>query len=188
MKKLTIKKAQSAIDSEITKESIIDFCGNELVIKKLISLPEMISFVNSSVDACFSDGSETYIPEVKDFVIKANIIDYYTNISSPEDFNSRYSFVYNLWDLVGEDIVKRINASQINEIQKSINTKIESRLDYINSAENMIKKYSKVFSQFVEDIENSINIDDFLELLKNSINSEGKFNESQLLDAMDKHI
>ena len=49
--------------------------GINVVIKHVISLKEMLTFVDSVVKTCFSESDGMYMPEIKDFAIKKCILE-----------------------------------------------------------------------------------------------------------------
>ena len=76
MAKKKIQKISVNAMDEIMKRfdtvETIEWNGLQVVIKKNLSLEEMMTFANSVVKSCFDQASGAYMPEVKDFAIRAN--------------------------------------------------------------------------------------------------------------------
>lgn len=94
----------------------------EVTIKRTLSFKEMLEFVNDVVMSCFrEDGS--FMPEVRDFVMRSNILTRYANFSLPDNLEHRYELVY---CTDAEELVRRyINEMQINEIERAIDRKLQ---------------------------------------------------------------
>ncbi len=113
-------------------EKYVDDCKMELVpielgelkfdIKPRLKLVEVMEFVSGVVSSCLSEENSDYIPEAKDFSIRVNAFEYYTNLSLPENIDKKYDFVYgsDIFDI----ILENIDMSQFNEIMKSIDEHI----------------------------------------------------------------
>lgn len=116
--------------------------GLDIEITKVIGMREMMGFVINVVEGCFTS-DETYLPELKDYNIKENIILYYTNIELPDEVVDKYDLLY-ATDIV-DFVVERINKSQIKEIVRSIDKKIEHR-----AAANIEMVYKQVNDLYVQ--------------------------------------
>lgn len=105
----------------------IEWNGLQVVIKKNLSLEEMMTFANSVVKSCFDQASGAYMPEVKDFAIRANVLDMYTNFTLPKDLSKQYDMV--IWSGAVEMVLNYINYAQFNELVKAIDSKLQNTAD-----------------------------------------------------------
>ena len=163
------KKVSIALFDKIAKEhyhneATIQWHEVEVRVKYTLPLTEMLAFVDDVVGSCFHDGLG-YMPEVKDFAIKSNILTRYANFSMPDSLEHRYQMVY------GTDVVDfvctAINTTQLQEIVNAINSKIrflcdsnasaiEARVnDIVTALEEMRDKVTEIFSGISqEDLKN----------------------------------
>lgn len=192
MKKISINKMQNIIKENMVHETKIDFYGSELVIKKTISLDDMVGFVNSAVDACFGGENKKYIPEVKDFAIKSNIFEYYTNISLTDNMKERYEMVYDMWMLVGKTIKEFIDIEQFNSICAAIDDKINNivdcDIDYIYSKINEVSDIATQMSEYFKDIFSDLSKEDIYAMSKAIIKNGGEIDEGKVVDALLAHL
>lgn len=125
------KKVSIALFDKIAKEHFknedtIQWHEAEVRVKRTLSLTEMLSFVDDVVGSCFHD-KLGYMPEVKDFAIKSNILTRYANFSMPDNLEHRYQMVYGT-DAV-DAVCEAIDTTQLQEIVNSINSKIHFLCD-----------------------------------------------------------
>lgn len=124
----TIKRVSITTLDKIAKETFnnnvetFEWYGTDIVIKHSIGLSDVLEFVNNVVESCFGE-SENFIPEVMDFAIKGNILTKYANLTMPENLEHRYDLIYQT-DIVDE-VCKRINRAQLQEVISSISKKID---------------------------------------------------------------
>lgn len=187
-KKITInswKESLKTIDESSDKAM---FLGNEISIKHSLTLTEMISFVNGSMKSCFDEETDEYMPEVKDYVIKSNTIEFYTNLTLPKDLEERYTLIYDSWNILGEIIYKNINYTQYEEMLNSINERIENKLDF--DAFNMraeIEKSKKDIELLIEQISqifSGLSKDDVESFAQTIIGAIGAINEEKIIKAI----
>lgn len=129
-KKKTQKISVNAMD-EIMKRyqttETVEWNGLQVVIKKSLSLEEMMTFANSVVKSCFDQAIGAYMPEVKDFAIRANVLDMYTNFTLPKDLGKQYDMVVQSGAV--EMVLNYINYVQFNELVKAIDSKLQNTAD-----------------------------------------------------------
>lgn len=123
----------------------IEWNGLQVVIKKNLSLEEMMTFVNSVVKSCFDQASGAYMPEVKDFAIRANVLDMYTNFTLPKDLDKQYDMVIRSGAV--EMVLNYINYAQFNELVKAIDSKLQNTADaniqaFITKLDNVTTAFS----------------------------------------------
>lgn len=122
----TDKISVSALD-KVVKETYtpfveIDWNGNRLIVKRTLSLRDMVLFVDSVVKSCFSADTHDFIPEAKDFAVRSNIVDHYTNVTMPKNLDHMYNLLYQT-DLA-RVVLDNIDEWQFREMISAINNKI----------------------------------------------------------------
>lgn len=131
MAKKKIQKISVNAMDEIMKRfntvETVEWNGLQVVIKKSLSLEEMMTFANSVVKSCFDQASGAYMPEVKDFAIRANVLDMYTNFTLPKDLGKQYDMVVQSGAV--EMVLNYINYVQFNELVKAIDSKLQNTAD-----------------------------------------------------------
>ena len=108
--------------------------GVNLLVKRNISLEDMLLFVDEVVDICFTEDGE-YMPEVLDFGIRRNLAVKYANCSLPENVGKQYDLLYGTW-VVGA-ILEHIDSAQYSEICKAIEKRITHQLNTHYSVEQL---------------------------------------------------
>lgn len=143
------KKVSITLFDKIAKEhfdnnTTIQWHDVEVKVKRSLSLMDVLAFVDDVVDSCFHE-QYGYMPEVKDFVIKTNILSRYANFSLPDNLEHRYQMVY-FTDAV-DTVCGAINTTQLQEIVDAIDEKIQLRCN------TRIAEVQKRIDQVVEAIE-----------------------------------
>ena len=183
----TEKKVSIALFDKIAKEhfqneATIQWHEAEVRVKRTLSLKEMLSFVDEVVGSCFHD-ELGYMPEVKDFAIKSNILTRYANFSVPDNLEHRYQMVYGT-DAV-DAVCAVIDTTQLQEIVNSINDKIRFLCD--SKATMIQERINDVLSTMEEMRDNTKSIfdgitQDDLKNLMGAITSNG-MDEQKLVQA-----
>lgn len=183
----TEKKVSIALFDKIAKEhfkneSLIQWHEAEVRIKRTLSLTDMLSFVDDVVKSCFHD-ELGYMPEVKDFAIKSNILTRYANFSMPDNLEHRYQMIYGT-DAV-DAVCESIDTTQLQEIVSSINSKIrflcDSKANLIQDRINDVLSIMEELSDSTKDIFGGLSHDD-LKALMGAITDNG-FDEGKIVQA-----
>lgn len=122
-KKITVNAFERVMKETYTPTETFDWNGVEVIVKKTLSLKEMLEFVDTVVKSCFTDTEGVYIPEVKDFILKACVLEKYANFTMPRNLETQYDLIYHTDAL--ERVLGYVNVQQFNEICCAINAKIE---------------------------------------------------------------
>lgn len=125
-KKVSIALFDKIAKEQFQNEATIEWHDAQLRVKYALSLTDMLAFVDDVVGSCFHD-KLGYMPEVKDFAIKTNILSRYANFSLPDNLEHRYQLVY-MTDAV-DAVCAAIDGTQLQEIFNSINDKIRFLCD-----------------------------------------------------------
>ena len=157
----------------------VDWHGETLVIRPLISLAEVVQFVDNVIGDCFGESVEEYHPEVKAFSIARYFIHFYTNLRLPTDIAKQYDLIF------GTDILSVVE-DHVDYIQKmSINTAIEEKIDMLldMNVAALNKQLGKI-SSAIDEVGNAFGGIDpgDIEKLMQSI-SEGALDQEKLIGA-----
>jgi len=181
------KKVSIALFDKVAKEyfkneEIIQWHGVDVKTKRTLSLTDMLGFVDDVIESCFHDGLG-YMPEVKDFAIKSNILTRYANFSMPESLEHRYQMVYGT-DAV-DAVCAAIDTTQLQEIVNAINSKIrflcDSKANLIQERINSVLETMEEMRDNTKDIFGGLSQDD-LKALMGAITEHG-LSEEKIVEA-----
>ena len=145
VKKISINALERVMKGNYEPTISIEWCGLEITIKKTLSLTEVIKFVEDVAETCFAEETNDYIPEVRDFAIKSNVLEMYTNLSLPKSNDARYALIYQTD--VFDEIIKYINTAQFDEMCDSINEKLKYR------SSNLLAKFNEQINDVLGSVE-----------------------------------
>lgn len=126
-KRISINKLEALLEKETEREVEIAPDVN-IRIKKRLSLAEMLSFVNEVVESCVDIPSGEYLPELREFAIRANVLTRYANFTLPTNVERKYELVFGT--SAYETVICYIDTNQLNEIRDVI----DRRVSYVISA------------------------------------------------------
>ena len=126
-KKISAKKFD-LIDNEV----VVSIGDVEVAVKRTISLNEFFNFVHDVVSYCFDDEEDAYRPEAKDFAIKHNLVERYTDVKLPGNVDHEYAIFYQT-NLI-QEILDKINPEQYNNLLLAIEEMTAHRLAVKESA------------------------------------------------------
>lgn len=132
-----------AKDTVIT-EILVDTEDVTIQIKKTITLPEMMLFVQEVVEACIDGETGEYIPEAYDFAIRSAVLTHYANFAMPANLEKQYWLIYNTRAF--QQVLNNINEQQFNDIIRAIDRKVKYMLDVMSSA--AVSKINEVIAKF----------------------------------------
>lgn len=144
-KKISITSFDKVLKEQAIPDTIEHWFGNEVVIKYTLPVEQVIGFVENVVSSCFVNAD--YVPEVKDFLIKSNLLMRYANFTLPDNLEHRYELIYNT-DAVAV-VSKHICEAQFGEILHAI----DERIDYMCNTN--ISAIEKQVQQLVTSLEDT---------------------------------
>ena len=161
----------------------VDYCGENLVVKKFLSFTDMVKFVNEVVAGCFDDDNGMYLPEVKTFLAQLNTVLYYSNVRLPEDIKHRYDILTKT-DIV-EIITSVVDRSQYQMMIRAIEEKIDYRVrtneQFFNNKLHTAMSTVETLLNNIKEYFGGITPDDMKNLMSSLV--ETKFDEAKLVDA-----
>lgn len=143
----------------------------------------MLEFVDDVVKTCFTQKDLTYLPEVKSFTIKSDILTMYANFTMPSNVSYQYELIYDS-NIVSE-VIKYIDREQLDEILAAIDDKIDAEIQIGASAlraqvNKLITSISDLESRF-SDIFSGIGEKEMADIVEAI--TDGKFNADKLVSA-----
>lgn len=182
IKKISINTMDKIVKEMRNPVEVFEWQGIEVTVTKTLSLTQMLEFVNNVAESCFTADSGKYMPEVKDFVIKSNVLEMYANFNLPSNLDHRYEIIYNTD--VFEAVLDKINETQFKEMLNAI----EHKLD--NMAQANIEQINRQMSEIYANLDNmqeqfanifdGIDSSDMSKLV--SALAGGKFDEEKIVD------
>lgn len=186
--KIDINVFKAAVEANSSQEITTEWHGIEMVIKRCLSLEEMMTFVNDVVSSCFEEKTGEYIPEIKDFAIRCSIMESYAGFVLPKDVSEKYSLIYNS-DII-PFIVQNVEQNQFNAMLSSIDEKIKHCAQ--NNIEAINKQINELIAGFSTIEQNLSNIfggidNETISKIAGAI-AGGSFDEKKLVDAFKEQM
>lgn len=182
-KKISINTFDKIVAENYTPTENLQWHGVDLVIKKTLTLKEVMTFVNTVVKGCFTTDDASYIPEVKDFFIKCCIVDMYTNLSLPDNSEHKYNLIY-CSDII-ESVLPHINEQQFNEMCQAINDKLknlaQANIEMVHKQMNELYTSFNALQEKLSSTFSNVNSDDVVKLI--GAITGGKLDEDKLVKA-----
>lgn len=180
--KMTIsyQEFKDDIEAMSTETVTVHWLGQDIVIKKHLTLQEVLMFVSNVIDVCYQGDGEilTYTPEVQAYAVQHTLVSLYTNIDlTDNDEDESNDNKFRAYDFITKsgivDIVfKHIDIKQYDAMMQAIASKIK----YIN-ASNAMSATNEVISL------NSA-LSELLPQLNNLLNNGGSENLEQLIQTL----
>ena len=186
-KKISIAALDKVVKDTYTPASTVQWNGLDVQIKRSLTFVEMMEFVDSVVKTCFTTESGMYIPEARDFAVKSNIVERYTNLSLPNNLDHRYEIIY-CTDII-ETVLTCINPHQFNEMMAAIDAKI-TNLAQMN-IEQVNKQIADLYTAFenlqkqIEQMFEGVDGEEMAAMMKAV--TEGSIDEHKLVEAYMAH-
>lgn len=186
-KKISISVIDRVMKENFRDESVLEWYGVEVRIKRTISISEMLAFVNDVVTGCFQEGLG-FMPELSEFLIGCNILTRYANFNLPSDLEHRYRIVSGS-DAV-EFVTPCIDKRQMEEIRCSIYKKLDSLCE--TRAFDLEQKFRAVMEQMEQITDKTKSMFDgvapgAMRALVETL-ATGKVDEEKLVEAYQKHM
>lgn len=157
--------------------------GITLIVKKRLSLDEMMTFVSDVVLSCFATDTNEYLPEIKDFSIRCSILESYAGFVLPESLSDKYETVYSS-DIVST-IIHCVDQGQFNAMLEAIDNKIDyksqSNIEALNKRMNEVIDGLSTLEHNLSSIFSDIDSDTISKLASAII--DGNFDKNRLVKA-----
>lgn len=149
MDKISISALDKIVKETYPPVAELDWHGEKLVILRTLPLQSMLRFVDSVVKSCFNSETRDYMPEAKDFAILNKIVESYTNVNTPSNYEHLYKLLYQT-DLI-PTVMKEVNTRQFNEMMQAIDEKIRYRAE--SNSERIVSKMNTIAARVNELVE-----------------------------------
>jgi len=182
VKKVSINALEKCVEESAPSIVNVEWRGIEVTITRRLSLSDMMKFVDGVTNLCFSDDG-TYMPEIKDFATRCNVLEMYANFTLPSNIEKRYELVY-ACDVYAT-IMGSIDRTQFEVMLAAIDDKIDNRAQA--NVEAINRQMNELYAAF-ENLESRLSavfdgIDgDTMKQLIGAM-SNGKLDEQKLMDA-----
>ncbi len=182
-KKISINAFERAIKENYSPTVTVDWNGLSVVIKKNLSLSEVLVFVDGVTRSCFSSDDGSYRPELMDCAIRGMAIELYTNISMPSDVNKQHDLLYasDIWHVVLDNINQEQFNQMILAIDKKTNNVASERISVINKQIAELYSSMDYIQDQLKSIFDGIGADDIKNLI-GAISNSG-IDEEKLMKA-----
>jgi hypothetical protein len=117
-KKITAEQLRAA-NTAPTNRTVM-WHGIAVTVRPMLPLAEVTQFVNSVMDSCYDKGRDMFVPDMKDFAFRVNVVSRYACVELPPSIEEQYAILYNT-DIF-DTIMSHINQPQIESIKDAINT------------------------------------------------------------------
>lgn len=97
--------------------------GITVSVLTLLPLDDVPKFVRAVIDGCYSKTTQSFVPELKDFIFRMNVVSRYACVDLPTDLDELYTILYNT-DLY-DKLIEVINAGQLKALDEAVNTYIQ---------------------------------------------------------------
>lgn len=159
MDKKTKNISISQID-KVMKETykdivLVEWCDIDLEVKKSLAFDDMLQFVHDVVKTCTEQEHGGYMPELKEFAIRMNIVEMYSNVRLPSNLNHKYHILINSG--IVETILDHINTEQFNCMREAIDSKLEAVVaTNVNAVQKQLSDITVAFEQMQRNMENAM--------------------------------
>lgn len=155
----------------------------EVSVKRRLSFADVLEFVDDVVKTCFTQKGLTYLPEVKNFAIKSDVLTMYANFTMPSNVEYQYELIYDSG--IVSEVIKYIDREQFDEILAAIDDKIDAEIQIGASmlraqASKLITSISDLEGRF-SDIFSGIGEKEMADMI--SAITDGKFDADKLISA-----
>ena len=100
----------------------VNWRGKIIHVRPIINPEEVISLVNSVVDACYSKEHDAIVPEMSDFAFREHIVIAYSDVRLPDGATESYRILY-LTDIF-DVILKHACKAQIDAARRAVDMMI----------------------------------------------------------------
>lgn len=162
----------------------IDWKGLTIHVTHFLTLQDMVDFVNGVTAGCFAKSDNSYMPEVRDFFFRCNIVAQYTNIELPDDLEEKNQLIYGT-DLI-DTVLAYVDRAQFHAIIDAIDKKVKYLVDvnvkHINDEAELVYEQMKSLYTMLNEAFSGID-KETMTTIANAI-AGSTFDEKKLIDAV----
>lgn len=182
-KKVSINTLESAMKAIGSNTVTVQWGGADVVIKKQLSLKDMLTFASNVSDSCFSD-EYGFMPEMLDFAIRSNVLEMYANFNLPNNIEKRFELLYrtDAFDMVMENIDRHQFDTLIDAVDRKIDYMCDVNISSVRrEMEKLVASMEELHSN-AEKIFGGMDADDMKKIV--SVLASGSVDEKKLVDAL----
>lgn len=182
-KKISINTLESAMKAGGSNTVTVQWNEADIVVKKVLSIRDMLTFVSNVSDSCFSD-EYGFMPEMLDFAIRSNALEIYANFNLPDNIERRYDLLYrtDAFDVVMEHVDHRQFDTLVDAIDRKIDYLCDMNISSINrEVEKLVASMEELHNN-AEKIFGGVDADDMKKIV--SALASGGVDEKKLVDAL----
>lgn len=181
-KKISIAAFDKAAKGHLRETVTKQWFDIEVRIRPFLPIGEMLAFVDDVVKSCLQDGMG-YLPEVREFLVRCNVLTRYANFTLPEKLEHRYELACGTD--AADTVMEEVDQRQLEWIVNAI----EDKLDYLcnaNAAElekqvHRLEDSIESIAKQLDEVFSGVSAED-VEKLAHAM-AEGGFREDKLVDA-----
>ena len=182
-KRISVNAFERVMKKDFENTEVFDWHGVEVTVRRTIPFREVLEFVGSAAESCFTSDTGDYVPEAKDFAIYSNVLERYANFTMPEKLDAQYELIYGTDAF--EAVREHIDQAQLNSICRAIDEKVRYRTQTnIEAVQKQFDELSAVCERIQERLSetfNGVNKEDIHALLR-ALGERG-FDEEKLVRA-----
>lgn len=166
--RISINKLESVLKENVVSVPMNGVEDVVITIRRTLPLKDMMQFIENVVSSCVDAQTASYTPEIKEFVIRSEVLTTYANFNLPSNVEKQYELVYGT-DAFAQ-VAEYINWGQLAEIRAAIDSRIEHEVKMIETVlaaktNEMIARVENMVEQF-EAAFGGINGNEFNEVVK----------------------
>lgn len=185
-KRVSVNTLEKLAKENFEDQETVQWLGVDIVIKHTIPLRDALQFTKDIVDVTFMDDG-TFVPEISDFAVKSGMVEYYSNLTLPENLEKKYELIYKT--SVSDVIYEHINQRQLDEIVNAANRKIKYLCDSdviaMRARLNQMLAMFEDASNKMQDVFSGVSKDDMQKLV--GAMGSGVLDEDKIVSAYLEH-
>ena len=185
-KRVSINALEKAVKENTTfRNETVNWNGVEFQIKNQLDLTEMRVFINSAARACFSKDNASFNPEMKDFAVRAIVVEMYTNLNLPASLDRKYSILYgsDLFHMVYEHIDRVQFEVIMRAVDEKIDTIVDANISIVNRQIDLLQNAMSELGAKFTDMFDGVEVGDIQKLL-GAVVANGGFDEEKVVNAV----
>ena len=148
-KRVSVNAFETVMKRDFENTETFDWHGVEVTVRRVLPLREVLAFVNSAANSCFTSDTGDYVPEARDFAIYSNVLERYAYFTMPANMEKQYELIYGTDAF--EAVREHIDPAQFQSICRAIDEKVRYRTQTnIEGVQKQIDELSAVCGRIQE--------------------------------------
>lgn len=186
--KISIEEYKNVVGNFYEPTVDVEWNGLMLHIKKLLSVEEMMRFVEGVTSLCFERDTDEYLPEINDLVVRCFILEYYTNFTLPESLEERYFIVYSsdIVPFVTQYVERQHFEAMMDAIERKIRHRAQGNIEAINKQMNEIMAGFDALEKSLSGMFDGVDGETISKIASTIV--DGGFDERKLVEAFSEKL